>query len=96
MTEERKREDDLTIKLPFGIELSGRGKRVGGILLTAVVILAIGGYLYLHDQHMVEWESNMDRHMKAMIYVLTLSESERKQLKLDMPEELRRKRVVEP
>lgn len=82
----------------MGFKLEGRGRAVVGVVLSAVVVGAIGVGLYVHDARS-EAGSNQRSHehmqleerLNEVVYVLTLSQQDRERLNLAVPESLRRK-----
>lgn len=82
----------------MGFRLEGGGRAVVGVVLSALVVGAIGVGLYVHDarseaasyqrshEHM-----QLEERLNEVVYVLTLSQQERERLNLAVPESLRRK-----
>jgi hypothetical protein len=70
---------------------------VVGVVLSAVVVGAIGVGLYVHDARSEAEHQRSHEHMQLeerlneVVYVLTLSQQDRERLNLAVPESLRRK-----
>lgn len=76
----------MEIKLPFGsVRASGR------IVIMVILCLALVGVLLFHDWKSTNQNNAMIEALQAVSYVLTLSERERKDLHLDMPDSIRDK-----
>lgn len=91
------RQDDIEIKLPFGVTVRASGKQVTLIILVVLgAVMAVialrehdtatqkaTGEILLKQQEVVESLDNVG-------YILTLKQDEREALKLTMPHKLRR------
>ena len=91
-------EDGLKVTLPGGAALQARGPIVLTVILVTVAVFAVLYSLRDHDQGMKAQVSSATVDIKLMAeriaevgYILTLTEAQRKDLRLDMPESLRRK-----
>jgi len=92
-----RRNDDIEIKLPMGVTVRASGKQVTLIIL---VVLGVGVILWMLREHdlrskavgelILEKQQEIVDTMQNVGYILTLSEPERKGLKMDMPPNLRR------
>lgn len=94
----RRKEDGLEVSGPGGWGLKANGSMVSVVVI--IVGCAVAGLYMLreHDMQAKARSENINRQVgelkdaiEAQTYVLTLSEAQRKELKLDMPETLRRK-----
>lgn len=96
------RRDDITINLPFGVTVRGSGKQVTLIIL---VVLGVGCVLWMLREHDLKAQDSFAKVERAQVesiqtlenigYILTLSEEERKRLKLTMPPKLRKQLLAE-
>lgn len=73
----------------------GKFKAAGSSVVPVVVAIALAGALafmvYDHDKRTSEQQTKLSEHMDEMIYVISLPESERAKLNVNMPDSLRRK-----
>jgi hypothetical protein len=92
---------EISTEGPLGTKLSVRGPI--GILALAGLLMLLGYMLLHHEtdtkdrqtqviQKVEQVNANFEKKIDEVIYVLTLSDADRKGLKLDMPESLRKKR----
>lgn len=79
----KQRVDDINLKA-FGVELHATGRMVIIILLVCAVL----GFGLWHAFTTMEEHSSIARSVTVLTYVLTLSEQERKDLRLQIPDEL--------
>lgn len=84
----------------MGFRVEGKGRAVIGIVLSAIVIGAFTAGLYAHDRRSEESAQQrahehvqIEERLNEVVYVLTLSQSERERLNLAVPESLRRKQL---
>ena len=85
------RSDDMEVKLPFGsIRASGR------IVVMVVLVLGLLGFIFWHDVKSTQQNTAVVEALQAVSYVLTLTDSERKELRLQMPPSLREKLMRQP
>lgn len=94
MMARRTREDEdesLKIEGPFGIGGKVRGPQTTLALLICLAVAGIVTVIYFHDKKMDEHNIRSDEQTAEIVYVLTLPESERKQLNLQMPPSLRKR-----
>lgn len=82
----RRAEDSLSWKLPFGL---GTLRATGSGVVVVVLLLGIGGLVLYHIKQAEQNSAAIIGAVQEMAYVLTLSEAERKALKLTMPDSLR-------
>lgn len=94
----RRKDDGLELDGPLGWRVHARGPVVVSLLIAAIVVAAIIWALKGHDDHMsaqaAEEIKNLNlvaQRLDEVGYILTLSESQRKDLRMDMPESLRKK-----
>ena len=77
----------MTIKFPFGGEIRAHGRSV----ILTIICFALIAVLIWHDFKTTQQNTAVVESLQAVAFVLTLSERERKQLNLVMPESLRHK-----
>jgi uncharacterized protein HemX len=87
-----KRTDDVEIRFPFGMSV----KATGRVVASALLVLALGIVVVYHDYKNTQQNTATIEALAVISYVLTLTDSERKALRLEMPDLLREKlRVYE-
>lgn len=84
----------------MGFRLEGRGRAVVGVVLSVLVVGAIGVGLYVHDarseaamKERSHEHTQLEERLNEVVYVLTLSQQERERLNLAIPDSLRRKQL---
>jgi len=82
-----RRSDDVVIKFPFGAEVKASGRSVVLILIAFAIIASV----VWHDYKSTQQNTAVVEALQSVSFLLTLSEKERKQLNLAMPESLRQK-----
>jgi len=92
-----RRNDDIEIKLPMGVTVRASGKQV---TLVIVIIIGVCSVLWLIREHDLRSQAATDiiilkqqelmESLDNVGYILTLTESERKGLKMTMPPKLRK------
>lgn len=76
---------------PLGIHLKGTGP-IGMLALLIVCGFAgIVAVLYYHHQDVKSDAQHLESSMSEMVFVMSLSDEERKKLRLSMPDSLRSK-----
>jgi hypothetical protein len=102
--------DGLGVEAPGGWKLKATGSPVIAVILVVVAVFLIVAALHKHDADaashsaMIKGEVGTVRQevhtlsdrIEETTYVLTLSDDERKKLKLDMPESLRKRTGRDP
>lgn len=86
------RRKEISIKMPFG-QLNIRGYDLA-VVATIVLCCLFGGMFYLSAKEHAVLAKNQEETLKALIdisYILYLDPEERRALKLQMPESLRRR-----
>jgi hypothetical protein len=97
--EKKREEGELSVRGPFGILVSGKGRTVVAVLVIACVSAAVWWHDKRAEDQMaksVAEHREMTERMAEMVYVLTLDERERKGLNLQVPDSLRRRQVYRP
>ena len=82
-----RRSDDVVIKFPFGAEIKASGRSVVLVLIAFAIIASV----VWHDYKSTQQNTAVVEALQSVSFLLTLSEKERKQLNLAMPESLRQK-----
>lgn len=81
--ESKQRVDDITLQA-FGVKLHATGR----IVIIILLVIAVIGAGVWHAFTTMEEHSSIARSITVLTYVLTLSDQERKDLRLQIPEEL--------
>jgi len=92
-----RRNDDIEVKLPMGVTVRASGRQVTLIILLVLGVASVLWMIREHDLRskqvgeviLMKQQEIIDT-MQNVGYILTLSEMERKGLKMDMPQNLRK------
>jgi hypothetical protein len=83
----------------FGLRTRVRGHDVIVVILVLVVMFGLGFLLWQHDRdtavihaELAANQKALAEHMEDMLYVLSLSETDRQKLNLAMPDSLRKRK----
>lgn len=89
---------NLVVEGPGGIKVSAKGPYVVGFLVGLVLVGCLAYLLNQHDTKtaageklLAEQQVHLQEGLSEMIYIMSLTEQERKALGVTMPESLRRK-----
>lgn len=85
-----RRNDDIEVKLPMGVTVRASGKQVTLIILVILGVCAILWLLREHGLRDREDHGMIADKLDAIVYVLTLPEKEREDMKMNMPTALRK------
>lgn len=94
----RRKDDTMEVSGPAGFRLRVTGKESTVILFMATVGVCIWYTVFAHGQsteeatrRIEERQMSTNKTLEEMVYILSLSEEERRRLEISMPDSLREK-----
>lgn len=82
----------MEVKFPFGGSIRASGR----VVIMVVLVLGLLSFLFWHDVKSTQQNTAVVEALQAVSYVLTLTDAERKALRLQMPISLREKLLRQP